>query len=144
MRASRTCYAHGGRGRLKNVEEYRQAILEAARLRLTENVPMALDVLFDLAQNSGADNVRLKASTEILDRTGIKTATELDVTVNDVTGQDPAQTLSERLGKLRVAAEQVRTAREKAQADAEQLALEAPVPVVDTDAEIIEGEVVDE
>lgn len=144
LRGTLKCFRHSGNGNLKNVEEYRRAIIESARLELTGAVPDALATLIDLSQNSGADNVKLKAATEILDRSGIRGGTELDVQVNDVTGTDPAHTLAERLGKLRVAAEQVKAAQDRAREARELEAGEeaVPLPVIDTSADVIEGEIV--
>lgn len=144
LRGSLLCYTHGGRGNLQNVEDYRKAIVDAARLELTENVPMALDTLFHLAQNSGADNVRLKAAESILDRTGIKTADQLEVSL-EVTQTDPAAVLAERLGKLKDAADKIASARAEARQaplpDPDQLALTTGE---DDEADIIEAEVVDD
>jgi hypothetical protein len=149
LRGSRLCYRHSGNGNLKNVEEYRLAIIEAARLQLTEAVPDALATILDLAANSPADNVKLKAATEILDRAGIKTAQELNVNV-EVSEASPATTLAERIEKLKKAAEiSAEMQRRNAEAQEETLALTAvPVSVIDTadtadsDTEILEGEIV--
>lgn len=140
LRGSLLCYTHGGRGNLENVENYRKAIVEAARLELTENVPMALETLFDLAQNSGADNVRLKAVTEILDRTGIKTADQLEVSM-EVSHTDPAAVLAERLGKLKDAADKIASARAESRLT-QALALTPPEPPDSED--IVDAEVVDD
>jgi predicted nuclease with RNAse H fold len=106
-------------------------------------VPDALATILDLAANSPADNVKLKAATEILDRAGIKTAEELNVTV-EVGEINPAATLAERLSKLKKAADlSAEMQRRNDAAVADTLALTAvPTAVIDTDGEIIEGEVV--
>lgn len=147
LRGSQLCYIHSGRGNLKNVEEYRLAIVEAARLQLTEAIPDAMATLLDLAANSPADNVKLKAATEILDRAGIKTAQELNVTVEH-SETNPATTLAERIEKLKKAAElSAEMQRRNDAAVEETLALTAvPVSVIDSDdtadSEVIEGEIV--
>lgn len=138
LRGSRLCYRHSGNGNLKNVEEYRQAIIDAARLQLIESAPAAVDVMLDLMANSPADNVRLKAAESVLDRTGLKIAEEINVNV-EVTEMNPAVVLAERMQKLKTAAETIRRKDEEA---AEQRALEAAA-VVEPDGEIIEGEIVD-
>jgi hypothetical protein len=143
LRGSQLCFFHSGRGNLKNVEEYRLAIIEAARLQLTEAVPDAMKTLLDLAANSPADNVKLKAATEILDRAGIKTAAELNVNV-EVTEANPATTLAERLDKLRRGAEAAAASAAAQQATIEAaLELTAATPSAeDDDALVIEGEVI--
>ena len=74
-------------------------MVESARLRLMNNTDLAVDWLFDLAENSTSDAVRLKATTEVLDRAGVKGGIEVDVTVT--ANQDPAVLLRERLDTLR-------------------------------------------
>lgn len=152
LRGSQLCYIHSGRGNLKNVEEYRLAIVEAARLQLTEAVPDALATLFELAANSPADNVKLKAATEILDRAGLRTAAELNVQVEHIEAQ-PAATLSERLQKLKSAADVIRAKEEEAEAAAAEAELNARMLTAATaavdldddgdDGGIIEGEIVE-
>jgi hypothetical protein len=127
------------------VEEYRQAVIESARLKLIDGADQAVDVLFDLMANSGADNVRLKAATEVLDRNGLRTAEELNVNV-EVTETNPAAVLSERLSKLAAAQTAVRDLQRRREEEQEQLALEAadpPTAVLETDAPVIDGEVAD-
>ncbi len=138
LRGSLKCYRHSGNGNLKNVEEYRQAIIAAARLQMVESVPDAMDWLLDLGAHSNADNVRLKAATEILDRAGIRGGIEIsaDVQVTDVT---PAAALAERLGKLKAAADEV-ARREREEAAAETPDTIDGVVVSDT----ADGEIVDE
>lgn len=126
LRGSRLCWQHSGKGNLKNVEEYRLAIVESARLKLVESADDAVTTLLELLSQGTADNVRLKAATEVLDRVGIKTADQLQVDVQ-VTDRPPAEVLSERLSKLRGAATAALSA--------------APPPPEPT---VIEGEVVDE
>lgn len=140
LRGSRLCYFHSGRGNLRHVEEYRQAVIEASRLMLVDAAPDAVKTMLDLMANSGADNVRLKAAESVLDRTGIRGGAEIDVTVTDVSGQDPAQTLAERLSKLKVAADKLADTTRKKQEEDTRLALEAgspPVSVLRTESEII-------
>lgn len=85
------CMRHGGS--LPSVKKKAEATLLSARMRLVENTGMALDTLFDLTKPGTADNIRLKASTEILDRAGIKGGVDINVEVtNNVS-------LSEDIGK---------------------------------------------
>lgn len=74
------CFIHGGS--LPQVKAKAEAMLLTARMRLVENTGMALDTLFDLTKPGTADQIRLKASTEILDRAGIKGGIDLNIEVN--------------------------------------------------------------
>jgi hypothetical protein len=145
LRGSRLCWVHAGRGNLKNVEEYRQSIIEAARLRLADAVPEAMDTLFDLMANSGADNVRLKAVEMVLDRNGLKGGQEIDVKLEVTDSLNPAQTLAERLSKLKDAADAVAAKQAQQAAAADALALEAgdpSLPPLEDDSDVIDVEVV--
>jgi len=73
------CMRHGGA--LPTVKAKAEATLLVARMRLVENTGMALDTLFELTKAGVADNIRLKASTEILDRAGIKGGFDVNVEV---------------------------------------------------------------
>jgi hypothetical protein len=97
LRGALKCYKHGGN--LENVRQHAEAVVEAARLRLIGNTDEAVDWLMDLGRNSTSDAVRLKAATEVLDRSGVRGGVEVDVqhTVN----QDPAEVLRAKLEKLR-------------------------------------------
>jgi len=97
LRGSLFCVKHGAQ--LPNVRQHAEAMVESARLRLMNNTDLAVDWLFDLAENSTSDAVRLKATTEVLDRAGVKGGIEVDVTVT--ANQDPAVLLRERLDTLR-------------------------------------------
>jgi hypothetical protein len=149
LRGSRRCYYHSGRGNLKNVEEYRLAVVESARLRITEAVPEALDWLFELGANSTADNVRLKAATEILDRAGIKSAEQIDVSVTHHEA-DPAVALAERLNKLKQAADEIRKRDEDRRAAADAVASAAAsagsavLELEAGDGVVIDGEIVED
>lgn len=147
LRGSRLCYRHSGNGNLRNVEEYRQAIIEAARLQLTEAVPDAMQTLIHLQENSPADNVRLKAATEILDRAGLKAAEQLEVDIT-VSDRPPAVALAERLEKLRRAGElNAEMQRRQNEAEEERLALPSASVVLpledDNEIVVIEGEIID-
>lgn len=135
LRGSLLCFTHSGRGNLKHVEEYRQAVIESARLELLDNAPMAVDTLIDLMINSSADAVRLKAAESVLDRNGLKSTDQLDVNLN-VTAEDPAIALAQRLDKLRRAAEEVQR-RESEQLLALSAASEETADEI-VDAEIVE------
>jgi len=72
------CLSHGAQ--VPNVRKKAEAVLEAARMRLIGNVDAAIDTLEALLDPSTADHVRLKASTEILDRVGVRGGMEVNHT----------------------------------------------------------------
>jgi hypothetical protein len=74
--------------------------IERARAKLTQAAPYAVDVLEDLMENSASEPVRLKASTEILDRAGVRGGVEFDANINVSTDRTPAQIVAERLQRL--------------------------------------------
>ena len=74
--------------------------IERARAKLTQAAPYAVDVLEDLMDNASSEPVRLKASTEILDRAGVRGGIEFDANVNVTDGRSPAQIVAERLARL--------------------------------------------
>lgn len=74
--------------------------VERARRKLIQAAPYAVDVLEDLMENAVSEPVKLKATTEILDRAGIRGGMELDVGVEVSDGRSPAQIIAERLGRL--------------------------------------------
>lgn len=74
--------------------------VERARLKLIQSAPFAVDVLEELMENAQSEPVRLKASTEILDRAGVRGGSELSVGV-EVTDSRPAHVVvAERLQRL--------------------------------------------
>ena len=62
--------------------------------------PYAVDVLEDLMNSAVSEPVRLKASTEILDRAGVRGGIELDSNINVTDGRPAAEIISERLQRL--------------------------------------------
>jgi hypothetical protein len=78
--------------------------VERARKKLMQAAPYAVDTLEELMESAINEQVRLKASSEILDRAGVRGGTEIDVGI-DVTGVRPAhQIVAERLSRLALAA----------------------------------------
>lgn len=102
---------------------------QLARVRLLQASPSAADNLIALANYAESEPVRLKANTEILDRVGVRGGVELDMTVTDETGVDPAQVIRDRLARLAARATPV---------------LPSATPEPDPDPEIIDAEVVSE
>jgi len=74
--------------------------VERARAKLTQAAPYAVDVLEDLMENAASEPVRLKASTEILDRAGVRGGVEFDANININDGRPAAQIVAERLERL--------------------------------------------
>jgi hypothetical protein len=88
--------------------------VERARAKLTQAAPYAVDVLEELMETAASEPVRLKASTEILDRAGVRGGVEFDakITLNDA--RDPATIVAERLSRLAAGAAQVAAVLEQA------------------------------
>ena len=107
--------------------------VERARAKLTQAAPYAVDVLEDLMENAASEPVRLKASTEILDRAGVRGGVEFDANININDGRPAAQIVAERLERLAAGAIEV----------AAKLA-EAGVTLPDGNNNIIDAEVVEE
>jgi hypothetical protein len=82
--------------------------VERARRKLIQGAPYAVDVLEDLMENAVSEPVKLKASTEILDRAGIRGGMDLSLDVEVTDARTPAQIIGERL--LRLASGAARTA----------------------------------
>lgn len=74
--------------------------IERARKKITQAAPYAVDILEDLMQFAASEPVRLKASTEILDRAGIRGGVELDANVTVGDERPAAQIIAERLARL--------------------------------------------
>lgn len=106
--------------------------IERARRKLMQAAPYAVDVLEELMESAESEPVRLKATTEILDRAGIRGGQDIsvDVEVND--SRPAAQVVAERLARLAVGA-QAMAARVQA----------LEVQTDKTDCEIVDAEVVE-
>ena len=84
--------------------------VERARLKLMQAAPYAVDVLEELMETAESEPVRLKASTEILDRAGVRGGQDFNIGV-EVTDARPAATVvAERLAKLAEIAASVQAA----------------------------------
>lgn len=96
------CEKHSGYGRLANLKEYRERVLERARLDLLRTAPYAVEALTELVRDTDINPaVRLKASTEVLDRVGVRGGTEVDVNVTSGDGElSPAEVIRARLDRL--------------------------------------------
>ena len=93
-----------------------------------QTVPAALTRIQTLIEDDDVPpHVQLKASTEVLDRVGVRGGTEIDVKVEDGSA-DPAEALQVRLEQL----------RERAAASAARTSL----PENTSDHSIIDGEII--
>jgi len=97
LRGATKCIKHGAQ--LENVRQHAEAVVESARLRLIGSTDDAVDWLLELAEKSTSDAVRLKATTEVLDRAGVRGGVEVDVNVSET--QNPGDVLRERLEQLK-------------------------------------------
>lgn len=68
-------------------------------MRLLDDTGLALDCLEALMEPGTGESIRLKASTEVLDRAGIRGGFEIDLGVG--TTANPMEMLTERLTQLR-------------------------------------------
>jgi hypothetical protein len=92
---------------LRSIKKLPGEDIERARQKLTQAAPYAVDVLEDLMQNAESEPVKLKASTEILDRAGVRGGVELDANVKVIDDRSPAVIIAERLQRLAGGAIQV-------------------------------------
>lgn len=74
--------------------------VERARRKLAQSAPYAVDVLEELMESAVSEPVRLKASTEILDRAGVRGGMEFDVGVEVIDSRSPGMIVAERLQRL--------------------------------------------
>ena len=96
--------------------------LERARRKLMQSAPYAVDVLEELMENATSEPVRLKASTEILDRAGVRGGMDIGLDVEVKDARSPAQIVAERLARLTEGATLVQ----------ERLGIEAPKEETET------------
>lgn len=90
------CMVHGAS--LPNVQAAAAKKVEAAKLRLIEDADLAVDTLFELLQGTTADNVKLGAAKEILDRAGVKGAIDVNIEVNHT---NPSEDILKKLAIMR-------------------------------------------
>lgn len=116
------CVKHSGYGKLANLAQYRERVLERARLDLLRAAPYAVERLVEISRDRDINPaVSMKASTEILDRVGVKGGSELDVTVKAEGEMSPAEIIRARLDRLAAgaAAAELESATESEITDAE-------------------------
>lgn len=118
LRGYHKCKSHAGPGALMpdgNVNKYREAVIESARLRLLDMADEALDTIWQLAQPGTAEAIRLKAATEVLDRAGVRGGFEVSVE-GEIT-VSATDEIRKRLTELKTGADEVRKMREQTMAD---------------------------
>ena len=74
--------------------------IERARRKLMQAAPYAVDVLEELMETAESEPVRLKASTEILDRAGIRGGQDINIDMEVTESRPAAQVVLERLARL--------------------------------------------
>ena len=89
--------------------------IERARRKLVQAAPYAVDKLEELMENAESEPVRLKASTEILDRAGLRAGMDINLDVEVTDARQPADIVAERLANLAAGAQ--RTQRLLAEID---------------------------
>lgn len=85
---------------LRSVKKRPGDDVERAREKLVQAAPYAVDVLEELMDSASSEPVRLKASTEILDRAGVRGGVELDARVEVSDARPADQVVLERLQRL--------------------------------------------
>lgn len=121
LRGYDKCIKHAGPQALMkdgNVNKFAEAVIEAGRLRLVQDTDKAIDVLNDLLGPQSSEGIRLKASTEILDRAGVRGG--FDIKVEGEVTVNASDEIAERLKKLADGAAHVKKMREEAQAERDQ------------------------
>jgi hypothetical protein len=99
------CPKHSGYEKFAHLPEYRERVLERARLDLLRMGPYAVEAMGELVRDRDINPaVRLKAGSEILDRIGVKGGTDVNVTVV-ADGASPAEIIRGRLDRLAAAAQ---------------------------------------
>jgi hypothetical protein len=81
--------------------------VERARKKLTQAAPYAVDVLEELMESAESEPVRLKASTEILDRAGVRGGQDFTIDMEVTDNRPASQVVMERLARLALGAQSV-------------------------------------
>jgi hypothetical protein len=92
---------------LRSVKKRPGDDIERARQKITQAASYAVDVLEELMQGAVSEPVKLKASTEILDRAGVRGGVEFDAKLSVVDARPAAVIIAERLNRLASGAVQV-------------------------------------
>jgi hypothetical protein len=92
---------------LKTIRGKSTEDIERARKKLVQAAPYAVDTLEQLMDSAESEPVRLKASTEILDRAGIRGGQDFNVDVEVSDNRPASQVVLERLARLAEGAQSV-------------------------------------
>lgn len=96
--SSPRCRMHGGQ--LPSVAKHAEAIVNAARIQLTDSTPDAVRVIMEIMKSSStASNVRLAAAKEVLDRAGVKSGA--DMTIEITNNILPSEKIMKKLQAMR-------------------------------------------
>lgn len=87
--------------------------IERARRKLVQAAPYAVDKLEELMNEAESEPVRLKASTEILDRAGLRAGMDINLDVEVTDARQPADIVAERLARLADGARRTQDALDK-------------------------------
>ena len=116
--------------------------VERARRKLIQAAPYAVDVLEDLMENAESEPVRLKASTEILDRAGLRGGQDISIDMEVSDARPAAQVVLERLARLAEGANAMAARQQQAELEAAEDIEEAEV--IEESEEPVEIQVVSE
>jgi hypothetical protein len=117
-------------------------IQAVAKMKLIEMTPDMVDGLEHLAWHAEGEAVRLKAMTEVLDRAGIRSGFELEVS-GEVEVKDSADAVKAKLDLLRERAVK-KAEREEAAREAAHLAAEAERLALPASQQTVQGEIADD
>lgn len=103
------CSKHSGVAQLTNLAQYRERVIEAARLQLLEAAGDAIETLIRIRDDEAAPPaVRIKAASELLDRAGVHRGAELTISASTSAGPSPSEIIRERLNRLAAASQRDR------------------------------------
>lgn len=102
--------------------------IERARRKLMQAAPFAVDVLEELMETAESEPVRLKASTEILDRAGIRGGQDLTIDMEVTEGRSAAQVVLERLARLQEGAIAISQRMSEIEIEEAEIVEESPEP----------------
>lgn len=110
--------------------------IERARRKLMQAAPYAVDVLEQLMESAESEPVRLKATTEILDRAGLRGGQDISLDVEVSDARPAAQVVAERLARLSEGAQAIAARVQELE--------ESKDETDETDETVIDVEVVEE
>ena len=120
------CYLH-----LRHKSQADERLIQAAKLRLIQAAPAAVDRLEELMESANGEAVRLRATTEILDRAGVRAGVDVHQEV-DVKVTAASDEVRQRLERLATNAQAAADARERAE---ERLRAELEANTIDAELE---------